>query len=134
MDLLNCPNCGEIYVNNSVRDVCNKCYREEEALFDTVYRFLRKQENRSARIERVSEATGAPENLLYKWVKRGRLHTTQFPNLGYPCDRCGNIIREGKLCEKCNADIKGELEVFEMEKERLEQLHKSSYYSQEKRK
>ncbi|MCR2822351.1 TIGR03826 family flagellar region protein [Lederbergia panacisoli] len=134
MDLLNCPDCGEIYVKNSVRDVCDKCYRAEEALFDKVYRFLRKKENRAARIESVSEATGAPEKLLYKWVKRGRLHTTQFPNLGYPCDRCGKIIRDGLLCEGCATSIKGELETLEMEHERLEKLHKSIYYSQERRK
>ncbi|MCJ8007585.1 TIGR03826 family flagellar region protein [Lederbergia wuyishanensis] len=133
MDLLNCPNCGMLYMKNSVRDVCDKCYREEEALFDKVYNFLRKQENRASRIERVSEVTGAPEKLLYKWVKRGRLHTAHFPNLGYPCDRCGKIIREGKLCEECTTGIKGELDMFDKEQERLEQLHKSIYYAQDRR-
>ncbi|MCJ7843303.1 hypothetical protein MUB24_20980 [Lederbergia sp. NSJ-179] len=131
MDLLNCPTCGKIYVNHSVRDVCDECYRKEEAAYDKVYRFLRKRENRAATIETVAKATEVQEDLLYKWVRRGRLHTALFPNLGYPCDRCGKIITEGKLCEECSTGLKDELSIFEKEKERKEKLKKTVYYSQD---
>ncbi|MBS4204946.1 TIGR03826 family flagellar region protein [Lederbergia citrea] len=134
MDLLNCPNCGDIYVKHAIRDICDKCYREEEADYEKVYRFLRVRENRAATIERVAEVTGVKEELLYKWVRSGRLHTAQFPNLGYPCDKCGKIIRKGKLCEGCVTGMIGELETFEMERNRQEALHKAVYLSRDKRK
>ena len=94
MDLNNCPDCGALFIQNPVRDVCEKCYREEEAQYDKVYRFLRKRENRAATVETTAEATGVKENLLHKWVRRGRLQVALFPNLGYPCDKCGSIIRD----------------------------------------
>ncbi|WP_062108969.1 TIGR03826 family flagellar region protein [Bacillus niameyensis] len=132
MDIINCPTCGKIFMKNAVRDVCADCYRQEEADYDRVYQFLRKRENRAATIETVANSTGVEESLLYKWVRRGRLHTTQFPNLGYPCDQCGKIIKKGKLCDSCTSNIKNELEVFDKEQERIENFKKSAYYSQGK--
>ncbi|MBP1913367.1 flagellar operon protein (TIGR03826 family) [Lederbergia galactosidilyticus] len=134
MDLLNCPTCGKIYVNHFMRDVCNECYQKEETAYDEVYRFLRKRENRAATIETIAEVTGVEVELLYKWLRKGRLHAAQFPNLGYPCDRCGKLIKEGKLCDSCSTGLKEELTQFEKEKERHEELSKVVYYSQDQRK
>jgi len=134
MELLNCPNCGEIYVKNAIQDICNQCYKEEEAEYEKVYSFLRKRENRAATIERVAEVTNVKEELLHKWVRKGRIHTAQFPNMGYPCDKCGKIIREGKLCEVCVSGIKEDLKAFEVEQERQETLHNPVYYSRNNRK
>lgn len=134
MDLLNCPNCGTLYIKNPVRDVCDQCFKAEEAAYDKVYKFLRIRENRAATIERVAVATEVEEALLHKWVRKGRLQTAQFPNMGYPCDKCGKIISKGKLCEGCATTFKQELGVFEMEQERQEEFHKGkAYHSQEKR-
>jgi flagellar operon protein (TIGR03826 family) len=132
MELLNCPTCNAIFVKNRFRDVCEKCYREEEKAYETVYQFLRKRENRAATMSQVVEATGVEEDLLYKFIRKGRLKLTQFPNLGYPCDRCGKLIREGRVCETCANDIKNELEIFESNKMRqleLNQKHMRTYYS-----
>jgi flagellar operon protein (TIGR03826 family) len=132
MELLNCPTCNAIFVKNRFRDVCEKCYREEEKAYETVYQFLRKRENRAATMSQVVEATGVEEDLLYKFIRKGRLKLTQFPNLGYPCDRCGKLIREGRVCETCANDIKNELEIFESNKMRqleLNQKHIRTYYS-----
>jgi flagellar operon protein (TIGR03826 family) len=132
MELLNCPTCNAIFVKNKFRDVCEKCFREEEKAYETVYQFLRKRENRAATMSQVVEATGVEEDLLYKFIRKGRLKLTQFPNLGYPCDRCGKLIREGRVCETCANDIKNELEIFESNKMRqleLNQKHMRTYYS-----
>ena len=53
--------------------VCTKCAQQEEEMYQIVYRFLRKRENRAATAERIEEATGVDVNLLYKWVRKGRL-------------------------------------------------------------
>ena len=41
-ELENCPKCGNLYLKNNIRDVCGSCYKEEEKLYDIVYKFLRK--------------------------------------------------------------------------------------------
>lgn len=121
-DLVNCPSCGKIMVKNSFRDICHDCYKEEEKLFEIVYKYMRKRENRAATIRQVVEATGVSEDLLLKFIKSGRIQVTQFPNLGYPCDQCGRIIRTGKLCERCQENLREELSEFQKEEERKKEL------------
>jgi len=107
--LENCPRCGTLFVKNNLREVCEQCYKEEEKKYDIVSKFLRKRENRAATISTIVEATEVEEELIYKWVKKGRLHSTQFPNLGYPCKKCGTLIQNGAVCTKCASEIKNDL-------------------------
>ncbi|WNS81289.1 hypothetical protein RRU94_10810 [Domibacillus sp. DTU_2020_1001157_1_SI_ALB_TIR_016] len=116
-EIVNCPRCGALYAKNAFRDVCPACSRSEEELYQAAYTFLRKRENRAATMERIVEVTGATEEMIYKWVKKGRLQAAQFPNLGYPCDRCGAIIQRGKLCNKCVDEIESDLKQHDREQQ-----------------
>jgi flagellar operon protein (TIGR03826 family) len=132
MNLENCPNCGRLFVKNQFRHICESCYREEEEAFEKVYRFLRKRENRMATMAQIIDATGVKESLLIKFIKSGRLQLAQFPNLGYPCDRCGTLIREGRMCANCSKDLNKQLEMLQKEEEmkRRPQVE-SVYYTKE---
>lgn len=116
-EVIDCPRCGDLYIKNAFREVCPKCSRDEEELYQEVYAFLRKRENRAATMERIVEVSGATEEMIQRWVKKGRLQAAQFPNLGYPCDRCGAIIQKGKLCAKCINEIDQDLKLHEREQE-----------------
>jgi flagellar operon protein (TIGR03826 family) len=121
-ELSNCPKCNGIFVKTKFREICENCWKEEENAYDTVYKFIRKRENRAATITQVVEATGVEEELLLKFIRTGRLKLTQFPNLGYPCDKCGAIIREGKLCENCADELRQELDSYQKEEERKKEI------------
>ncbi|MGD7043334.1 TIGR03826 family flagellar region protein [Jeotgalibacillus proteolyticus] len=112
-ELRNCPVCNAIFNFNGLRDVCLPCHQAEEDLFQQVYQFLRKRENRAATVERIVEVTGAEEKQLYKWVRKRRLQPAQFPGLGYPCDQCGTLITQAKLCRTCTDSIKSDLKLEE---------------------
>jgi len=118
----NCPSCGQIYVKNAFREVCETCYKEEEAKYQTVYKYIRQRENRTATMDQVVEGTGVEEYLIIKFIRKGRIQLIHFPNLGYPCDRCGRIIREDKLCQNCKNDIHGQLSQIEREAERARKV------------
>ena len=124
-ELRDCPKCGSFFNYTGVRDVCHKCAANEEDLYQVVYRFLRKRENRAATADRIEEATGVEKDLLYKWVRKGRLQPALFPNLGYPCDNCGRLTQTGKLCDKCMQEIKSELRTFEAAQEFRENIVKN---------
>jgi flagellar operon protein (TIGR03826 family) len=111
----NCPGCGKIFVR-SLREVCQDCFKKEEADFQTVYQFIRKKENRMASREEVEEVTGVKGEVITKFIKKGRLHLQAFPNLTYPCESCGKAIREGRICEACKANITKGLGRIESEK------------------
>ncbi|QED49609.1 TIGR03826 family flagellar region protein [Cytobacillus dafuensis] len=123
-ELINCPNCDSIFVKSQFRDVCEKCWKEEEKAYETVYNFMRKRENRAATMKQVVEATEVEEELILKFVKTGRLKLTQFPNLGYPCDKCGSIIRSGKICDKCTEELRKDLNIHSAEEERRKEIEK----------
>lgn len=124
-ELRTCSMCGAFYNYTGLREVCHNCAQKEEDLYQVVYRFLRKRENRAATIERIEEATGASKDLLYKWVRKGRLQRAMFPNLGYPCDNCGHLTTSGKLCDKCKKEIESDLRQFEAAKEFRENIAKN---------
>lgn len=121
-ELKDCPSCGEFFNYTGIRDVCGKCSAQEEKLYDEVFRFLRKRENRAATIERICEVTSVKESLLHKWVRKGRLQPAMFPNLGYPCDSCGKLTVSGKLCVNCLSDMKTGLRTFDAAKDFREKV------------
>lgn len=132
-ELRNCPRCGDFFNYTGVREVCPKCAAEEEKMYEQVYRFLRKRENRAATVDRIVEATGVEKELLYKWVKKNRLQPALFPNLGYPCDNCGRLTTKGKLCDKCANELKSDLKKFEAGQEfrkNVEENSKATYLAE----
>ena len=135
-ELRNCPTCGDFFNYTGVRNVCAKCGMNEEKIYEEVYRFLRKRENRAATIERIVEMTDATEEMLHKWVRKGRIQPAMFPNLGYPCDNCGKLTSKGKLCDTCTDNIKRDLETFEAAtefREAIQQNDQATYLSERKK-
>ena len=137
-ELANCARCNAVYVKN-LQDICRNCYQEEESAFQTVYSFLRVRKNREAKLTEIVEATGIEESLITKFIREKRLLPVNFPNLSYPCARCGGGITSGSICIDCTRELKEDLEGF-AETEAL--LHKrmesdsdaSTYYAIEKHK
>lgn len=131
-EIKNCPSCGEFFNYTGIRDTCVACAQKEEKIYEEVYRYLRKRENRAATVEQIVKETSVDEDLLYKWVRRGRLQPTLFPNLGYPCDKCGSLTTKGNLCESCISELQNDLKQFEAAEELREAVNRRSdpsYYT-----
>ncbi|MBM7570249.1 TIGR03826 family flagellar region protein [Aquibacillus albus] len=134
-ELENCPKCGTLFVKAN-RNICPDCFKEEEAAFRTVYDFMKKRVNRQATILQIVEATGVKEELIIKFVKENRLRTSNFPNLTYACERCGNSINSGRLCGDCSdeiiSDLKTQEEIDQLGK-RKERRAGNTYFSIDKK-
>lgn len=107
-ELDNCKNCDKLFVRTT-SDVCPDCLKQEEKKFQIVYTFMRKRVNRQATVQQIVEGTGVEEELILKFVKERRLRASQFPNLAYPCEKCGAMIQDGKLCSDCSQEIANDL-------------------------
>jgi flagellar operon protein (TIGR03826 family) len=120
------------------RDVCDACYKEEEAQYDKVYAYIRKKVNRTASMMQVVKDTGVEENLIIKFVRTGKLRIAQFPNLGIPCEKCGTHIKSGRLCSKCSDSLITDLQAYENEEKRLSNIQennkKNAYYMKDDQK
>ncbi|MCU9612988.1 hypothetical protein OEV98_05415 [Caldibacillus lycopersici] len=106
MNLANCEKCGELFVKIATRELCNNCFQEEEEAFKKVKEFLADKNNKSASLIEMSERTGVEEDLIYKFIRKGRIQVFNSPNITYPCENCGKEIRSGKLCEECLTEMK----------------------------
>lgn len=135
-ELRNCPTCNGFFNYTGIREVCVKCAQQEEKMYEEVYRFLRRRENRAATIERIVEVTGVTTSLLHQWVRKGRLQPTMFPNLGYPCDNCGGLTTKGKLCVSCMDKLQSDLRQLEAAEEFRSAVNQSddATYHSERRK
>ncbi|ADC49196.1 membrane protein regulator of flagellar synthesis [Alkalihalophilus pseudofirmus OF4] len=120
-NVANCPKCGALFVK-ALRPLCNACYKEQEENYDKVSRFMRRKQNRMASIREVHEKTEVPLEQIHQFVKEGRILVTHFPNMGYPCESCGALIQEGRICESCKGNITGGLEQIQKEKEFKERV------------
>lgn len=98
--LSNCPKCGKLFVKG-VRDVCLECFKVEEKEYLKVIEFLRQVENRNATLYETSEATEVSIKQITKFIRQGRVSLKGLPNMGYPCESCGSITKEGNLCSEC---------------------------------
>jgi flagellar operon protein (TIGR03826 family) len=117
----NCPKCGKLFVKG-IRDVCQECNKVEEEEYKIVTAFLRDRENRKATIYEVSEATEVTIKQITKFIRQGRISMEGLPNMGYPCESCGQMTKEGNVCSSCRSKLSRDVNnLMQTEKKRQEE-------------
>lgn len=104
----NCPSCGKLFIKGQMK-ICKDCHKKVEEMYQRVYHFLMQQENRKATIHEVSEGTAVSVSQIKTFITQGRLQVDNFPNMGYPCERCGTLIKKGSMCEPCRSKLTNQL-------------------------
>ena len=104
MGLANCKECGKLFVQNP-SGICPDCYQLLEEQESKVAAYLR--DNQRASITEVHEATGVPEKVILKMIKKGRIVGNIA--LEYPCETCGKPINEGRVCTECGRRVLDQL-------------------------
>ncbi|MBP3966764.1 MULTISPECIES: TIGR03826 family flagellar region protein [Paenibacillus] len=102
MDLGNCPRCGKLYAKN-FRDVCPNCIKQIDNEYTVCSDYLRK--NKGTTINELSDATSVSIKQITKFIREGRISLVGAPNLMYPCEMCGILIRENNKCDSCRAKL-----------------------------
>jgi len=102
LNMSNCPRCGRLFVRKFHR-ICQHCINEIEQQYETVRNYLK--EHPGATITEVSEETGVSVQQITKFIREGRLSIKDSPNMSYPCESCGALIREGNLCGTCRQKL-----------------------------
>ncbi len=106
MNLGNCPRCGRLYALN-FRDVCSNCIKEIEREYQDCADYLR--ENKGATIQELSDATEVSIKQITRFIREGRISIENAPNMMYPCEVCGTLIRDGHMCDSCRTRLTKDL-------------------------
>jgi len=102
MELDNCPRCGKLFAKN-FREVCPACIKIIDQEYQVCADYLRK--NKGATINVLSDETGVTIKQITKFIREGRISLVGAPNMSYPCEACGTLIREGNLCLDCKTRL-----------------------------
>lgn len=125
LNIANCPRCGRVY-NQTLGDVCPRCNKDIDKEYEQCANYLR--EHRGATMTELSEATEVSIRQITKFIREGRISIADSPNLGYPCESCGTMIREGKLCETCHHRISKTIANFHEDERRRDHLSQQTGY------
>lgn len=107
MEVKSCKRCGKIFQYITGIQLCPRCKKDEEELFQVVKAYLR--ENRGATMEEVCQETGASVKMIERYLRDGRLEVMPDSPMALSCEQCGTKIRTGRLCEKCRAKLNSDL-------------------------
>lgn len=127
LNIGNCPRCGRVFAKG-FRDVCPACVKEIDAEYERCFKYLR--ENQGVTIHELSEATNVSVRQITRFIREGRISLVGAPNMSYPCESCGNLIREGPICDACrkrlSRDVKVMQQIEQAKQERLEKQKEQS--------
>ncbi|HOJ40820.1 MAG TPA: MerR family transcriptional regulator, partial [bacterium] len=79
----------------------------EEEEYEKVRKFLR--EYPGATIQEVSQATEVSQQLIYKFLKEGRLEVATDSPIALLCENCGVRITSGRFCVNCSKRLANEM-------------------------
>lgn len=126
LNIDNCPRCGKIFAKG-VRDICPACVKEVDEEYERCVEYLR--ENRGSTIKELSDAVDVSVKQITRFIREGRISLYNAPNLAYPCEVCGILIREGSLCDSCRGRLQKDVNratELERQKKLQEQLRKQA--------
>ena len=107
MNVANCTKCGKVFVKNLMNDVCPSCVKASELLYEVCITHLKA--NRGITLQELSDATEVPMSQILKFMRDGRISVMGNRNLFYPCEVCGEDIRESNMCDSCRQKLKKDL-------------------------
>ena len=98
MSLINCPECGRMYIRNSF-DMCESCKASEEAGFTAIKEYI--EENNSCTLVELTDATGVSIKKILGYIREGRLVATSGMAGEVTCKSCQEPVLSGNFCEQC---------------------------------
>lgn len=107
MDVRNCKSCGTLF-NYTGRVICPACAKKLEEKFGQVKEYIR--ENPNATIAQVAEDNEVSVNQIRNWIKEERLILSKESAIGIECERCGKLIRTGRICDECKKNVTQDLQ------------------------
>ncbi len=101
-----CTRCRRLFNYVGGDKVCPACKEEVEKEFQNVKEYIR--DHKGCNIVEVAEFCEVSEKQIKEWVRQERLILTE-PLGDIVCEKCGVPIMSGRYCDKCRAEMVGEL-------------------------
>ncbi|NMA67732.1 MAG: flagellar operon protein YvyF, partial [Clostridiaceae bacterium] len=94
-EVKNCRRCKKIFMYAVGPQICEKCKKLEEEEFERVRLFLR--DFPGATIQEVSRETEVSTQLIYRFLKEGRIEVADDSPIALLCENCSTRIKSGRF-------------------------------------
>lgn len=105
MNVRNCKKCGKVFNYIVGLPICPRCKEEQENIFQNVKEYVR--EHPGSDIMEVSKECNVEPGQIKQWIRESRLQFADDSPIKIPCEKCGVLIRCGRFCDRCNAELIG---------------------------
>ena len=85
--------------------ICENCKKLEEEEFERVRQFVKFS---WCQFRKYQGRPGFPQ-LIYRFLKEGRLEVAEDSPIALLCENCGTRIRSGRFCVNCSKKLANEL-------------------------
>lgn len=103
MKVKNCKKCGKIFNYIMGPPICPACRELMEDKFQEVKKFV--QDNKQAGINEIASECEVEISQISQWIREERLFFADDSPIGINCESCGAMIKTGRFCEKCKAEM-----------------------------
>lgn len=103
MNVRNCKKCGRIFNYIAGQPICPACREDLEKVFQKVKEYI--TDHGQADLNQISADCDVEISQLRQWIREERLTFSENSVIGIECESCGAIIKTGRFCDKCKADI-----------------------------
>lgn len=103
MDVRTCRKCKKLFNYLMGPVICQTCRDHMEEEFKVVKTYI--QDNPHVDIRTVSEECEVDVAQIRQWIREERLEFASDSIVGLNCDRCGKVIKTGKYCPECKAEM-----------------------------
>lgn len=105
MNVRNCRKCGKLFNYAIGPLMCPDCVKGLEEEFQKVKAYI--QEHQNCGIHEVSRECEVDVNQIQQWLREERLQLGEGSQIELTCESCGVLIRSGRFCDKCKANVAG---------------------------
>ena len=106
-EVKNCRKCRKIFMYSTGPQICDACKKLEDAEFEKVRVFVR--DFPGATVQEASKETQVPIQLIYRFLKEGRLEVSESSPIALQCENCGARIKSGRFCISCSKRLANDM-------------------------
>lgn len=100
-----CKKCGGIMIFKGVGEYqCEKCKAVDYDDYGIVRAYI--EQHHGATAAQIEDATGIPQRTIRQMLKEERLEVAKDSICFLRCEICGENIRSGRFCDKCQKERK----------------------------
>lgn len=111
-NVANCKKCGILFLQTSKRDICDKCFEEQNKMISEINKFVLMAEEPEVALETIFEKFPITRNEFEEFFVAGKF-VRVATKITMICSKCGNKVpianKTGTLCAICTKKIQNEI-------------------------